>query len=104
MNKNSYFNTIKTAIEEHDIHEYKIIDFLKKIEYLKFDNPLNLTPRVKLFDSNKKLLLDSAFENIGIFKQKNSIWQWGWSMNTTNNNQNFISRKTIIEKEDFVRI
>jgi hypothetical protein len=95
MNKNSYFNTIKTAIEEHDIYEYKIIDFLKKIEYLKFDNFFNLTPRVKLFDSNKKLLLDSAFENIGIFKQKNSIWQWGWSMNAINNNQNFISRNIL---------
>ena len=96
MNKNSYFNTIKTAIEEHDIHEYKIINFLKKIEYLKFDNKYgNLTPRISFFDSNKKLLLDSGFENIGVFKQKNSIWQWGWSMNSINNNQNFISRNIL---------
>ena len=27
MNKNSYFNTVKTAIEEHDIYEYKILNF-----------------------------------------------------------------------------
>jgi len=96
MNKNSYFNTIKTAMEEHDIYEYKIISFLKKIEYIKFENKYgNLTPIVKFFDSNKNLLLNSGFENIGIFKQKNSIWQWGWSMNSINNNQNFISRNIL---------
>ena len=97
MNNNIYFNTIKAAIEEHDIYEYKILNFLKKIEYIKISNSLNnLTPRIKLFDSNKNLLFESAFENIGIFKQKNSIWQWGWSMNCINNNQNFISRNILL--------
>jgi len=95
MNNNSYFNTIKTAMEEYDIYEYKIINFLKKIDYLKFENNKNLTPRVKFFDSNKNLILESGFENIGIYKQKNNIWQWGWSMNAINNNQNFISRNIL---------
>jgi len=95
MNKNSYFNTIKTAIEEHDIHEYKLINFIKKIKYLKINNIPNLTPRIRFFDSDKNLLLDSGFENIGIYKQKNSIWQWGWSMNAINNNQNSISRNIL---------
>ena len=95
MNKNSYYNTIKTAIEEHDLYEYKILNFLKKIEYFKIQNDRNLTPRIKLFDSNKNLLLESSFENVGIFKQKNNIWQWGWSMNSINNNQNFISRNIL---------
>lgn len=95
MNKNSYFNTIKAAIEEHDIYEYKIINFIKKIKYLKFNNNPNLTPRIKFFDSDKNLLLDSGFENIGIYKQKNNIWQWGWSMNAINNNQNSISRNIL---------
>jgi len=95
MNKNSYYNTIKTAIEEHDIYEYKILNFFKKIEYFKINNDRNLTPRIKLFDSNKNLLLESSFENVGIFKQKNNIWQWGWSMNSINNNQNFISRNIL---------
>ena len=95
MNKNSYFNTIKTAIEEHDIHEYKLINFIKKIKYLKINNIPNLTPRIRFFDSDKNLLLDSGFENIGIYKQKNNIWQWGWSMNAINNNQNSISRNIL---------
>jgi hypothetical protein len=95
MNKNSYYNTIKTAIEEHDLYEYKVLNFLKKIEYFKIQNDRNLTPRIKLFDSNKNLLLESSFENVGIFKQKNNIWQWGWSMNSINNNQNFISRNIL---------
>ena len=95
MNKNSYFNTIKAAIEEHDIYEYKIINFIKKIKYLKINNEPNLTPRIKFFDSDKNLLLDSGFENIGIYKQKNNIWQWGWSMNAINNNQNSISRNIL---------
>ena len=95
MNKNIFFNTIKTAIEEHDIYEYKILNFLKKIEYIKFTNNLNLTPRIKLFDSNKNLLLDSSYENVGIYKQKNNTWIWAWSMNSINNNQNFISRNIL---------
>ena len=95
MNKNSYFNTINAAIEEHDIYEYKIINFIKKIKYLKINNEPNLTPRIKFFDSDKNLLLDSGFENIGIYKQKNNIWQWGWSMNAINNNQNSISRNIL---------
>lgn len=95
MNKNSYYNTIKTAMEEHDIYEYKILNFFKKIEYFKIHNDRNLTPRIKLFDSNKNLLLESSFENVGIFKQKNNIWQWAWSMNSINNNQNFISRNIL---------
>jgi len=95
MDKNIYFNTIKTAMEEHDNYEYKILNFIKKIEYFKIDNNPNLTPRIKFFDSNKNLLLDSAFENVGVYKQKNNIWQWGWSMNSINNNQNFISRNIL---------
>lgn len=95
MEKNSFFNTIKAAIEEHDIFEYKIINFLKKIEYIKVSNDPNLTPRIKLYDSEKNLLLDSSFENLGIYKQKNNMWQWGWSMNGINNNQNFISRNIL---------
>jgi len=95
MNKNIYFNTIKTAIEENDIYEFKILNFLKKIEYIKIHNNPNLTPRIKFFDSNKNLLLDSAFENVGIYKQKNNTWLWAWSMNSINNNQNFISRNIL---------
>jgi hypothetical protein len=96
MNKNSYFNAIKTAIEEHDIYEYKIIDFLKKIEFIKIENyNQNLTPKIKFFDEKKKLLLESGFENVGVFKQKNNIWHWAWSMNAINNNQNFISRNIL---------
>jgi hypothetical protein len=96
MRKNNFFNTIKTAIEEHDIFEYKTINFLKKIEYYKIENDPNLTPKIKFFDSNKNLLLDSSFENIGIYRQKTNIWQWGWSMSSINNNQNSISRNILL--------
>lgn len=96
MNKNNYFNTIKTAIEEHNIFEYKIINFYKKIEYFRIENDPNLTPRIKFFDSNKKILLESGFENVGVYKQKNNIWQWGWSIDSINNNQNFISRNILL--------
>jgi hypothetical protein len=96
MSKTNYFYTIKTAIEEYDNYEYKIINFLKKIEYFKIINPNNLTPRIKFYDSNKNLLLDSGYENIGIYKQKNNIWEWGWSINSINNNQNFISRNILL--------
>jgi hypothetical protein len=96
MNKNILFNTIKAAVEEHDIYEYKLINFLKKIQYIQFYNELNLTPRIKLFDSNKKLLLESGFENVGVYKQKNNTWVWAWSMNSINNNQNFISRNILM--------
>jgi hypothetical protein len=95
MNKNIFFNTIKAAIEEHDIYENKILNFLKKIHYIKLINDPNLTPRIKLYDSDKNLLLDSGFENVGIFKQKNNTWVWAWSMNSINNNQNFISRNIL---------
>jgi hypothetical protein len=95
MNKNDYFNTIKAAIEEHDIYEFKLIDFLKKIHYIKIENNPNLTPRIKFFDSEKNLLLDSGYEVVGIYSQKNNIWQWGWSIHAINNNQNFISRNIL---------
>ena len=95
MSKNNYFNTIKAAQEEHDIYQYKIINFLKKIEYLKLENNPNLTPRIKFYDINKTLLLDSGYEIIGKYNQKNNIWQWGWSIFSINNNQNFISRNIL---------
>jgi hypothetical protein len=95
MNNNIYFNTIKAAIEEHDIYEYKILNFLKKIHFIKIENNTNLTPKIKLYDFNKNLLLESAYENVGIYKQKNNTWIWAWSMNAINNNQNFISRNIL---------
>lgn len=95
MNNNIYFNTIKAAIEEHDIYEYKILNFKKKIHFIKIENNTNLTPKIKLFDSNKNLLLESAYEHVGIYKQKNNTWIWAWSMNAINNNQNFISRNIL---------
>lgn len=96
MNNIIFFNTIKAAIEENDNYEYKLLNFLKKIEYIKISNSINLTPRIKLFDSNKNLLLESAYENVGVYKQKNNTWIWAWSMNSINNNQNFISRNILL--------
>jgi hypothetical protein len=96
MNNIIFFNTIKAAIEEYDNYEYKLLNFLKKIEYIKISNSINLTPRIKLFDSNKNLLLESAYENVGVYKQKNNTWIWAWSMNAINNNQNFISRNILL--------
>lgn len=97
MNNDDYdYDFIKDAIEQYDIYENKLIDFLKKIEYLKIINYPNLTPKIQFFDGEKKLLLESSFENIGIYKQKNNIWKWGWSMNTINNNQNSISRNILL--------
>ena len=96
MSKNNYFNTIKAAMEEHDIYQYKIINFLKKIEYLKINNiNLNITPRIKFYDINKNLLFESGYEILGKYNQKNSTWYWGWSILSINNNQNFISRNIL---------
>ena len=95
MNKDNYYNTIKSALEYYDLYQFKIINFLKKIEYIKITIINNLTPSINFYDINKNLLFESSYEIVGMYKQNNNIWKWGWSISHFNNNENSISRNIL---------
>ena len=95
MNKDNYYNTIKSALEYYDLYQFKILNFYKKIEYFKLIGGNNLTPSINFYDINKNLLFKSSYEIVGMYKQNNNIWKWGWSISYFNNNENEISRKIL---------
>ncbi len=94
MNKESSSN-IRSALEYYDNHQLKIIELLKKIEYIKFINNTPSTNQIIFYDSNKNILLESNYEALGFYFQNSNIWKWAWSMPTLSKNDTSISRKIL---------
>lgn len=87
-------NIIKSALENYDKNQEKILKMLKDIYYLK----LNTTGRIKyitFYDKNKKKILESSYQLAGIYLESSNTWKWGWTLPGRNKDETDLSRKVL---------
>lgn len=92
---NKIDSTIKDALEFYDNNCEKFDNFYKKINFIKFINNNNQTDEIIFLDQNKKVLLESSYEILGIYLPKQHLWKWSWSIPTWHKKFTFISRKIL---------
>jgi hypothetical protein len=75
-------NVISDALEYYDTNEEKYEETLKKIKYVKFvsETQSSLHNSIEFYDSNKKFLFKSRYENLGIYNNITHTWAWAWSL------------------------
>ena len=84
---------IKNALYYYDSNQDNIIKLLKKIYYIEYDKTNHFTRKIKLYDINKGILLESSYEIAAIFNPNTSIWKWAWSISNLDKQYTIISRK-----------
>jgi hypothetical protein len=88
-------STIRDSLEYYDKNREKYDVFFNKIKYLKFVDNNNLIDNIIFYDSNKKVLLESSYEILGIYLPKSKLWKWSWSIPTIHKKYTYISRKIL---------
>lgn len=88
-------STIRSSLEYYDINCEKYNNFINKIKYIKFINNNQRTDEIVFLDKNKNILLQSAYEILGIYLPKQHVWKWSWSIPTFQKKYTFISRKIL---------
>ncbi len=93
---------IKNSLEYYDEHQINVNKIIDKIVYLKWNgNTGNTTEetsfvnKISFYDKDKKLLLTSAYEFLGMYIPKNKILKWAWAVPSLTKNNTFISRKIL---------
>jgi len=73
----------------------KLID---KITYVKFEESINDHEHnyIYLYDEDKKELLNSRYEHIGLYEPKINIWTWAWAIPAINKKNTNIVRKLLM--------
>jgi hypothetical protein len=87
-------NIIKSALENYDKNQEKILKMLKDVYYLEFD----IRERIKyitFYDKNKKKILESAYQLAGIFIENSNTWKWAWTLPGRNKDETNLSRKVL---------
>ncbi len=92
---NKVDTSIKDALEYYDNNCDKYNNFLNKIKFIKFVNNNNQTDGIIFLDENKKELLVSSYEILGIYLPKQHLWKWSWSIPAWHKKYTFISRKIL---------
>jgi hypothetical protein len=93
LGDNRINSIIKNAIYYYDSNQDNIIKLLKKINYFEIDRKNHFTQKIKLYDFNKNILLESSYEIAAIFNPNTSIWKWAWSIPNLDKQYTIISRK-----------
>ena len=93
LGDNRINSIIKNAIYYYDSNQDNIIKLLKKIYYFEIDRKKHFTQKIKLYDFNKNILLESSYEIAAIFNPNTSIWKWAWSIPNLDKQYTIISRK-----------
>lgn len=88
-------NTIRDSLEFYDNNQERFQNFFKKIKYVQFVNNNEIIDDILLYDNNKKLILESSYEILGVFVPKTNIWKWSWSIPNINKKYTYISRKIL---------
>ena len=88
-------STIRDSLEYYDNNCEKYNNFVKKVKYIKLVNNNNFTDEIIFMDENKKILLESSYEILGIYLPKQKMWKWSWSIPTWHKKFTFISRKIL---------
>jgi len=87
-------NIIKSALENYDSNQEKILKILKKVFYIE----RRTTERVKyiiFYDKDKKKLFESSYQIAGIYLVKNNIWKWAWALSARSKDETYLSRKVL---------
>ena len=89
---------IKNALEYYDEHQVKINKIIDKIAHIKWkpgtDESSGIN-EISFYDNNKKLLLSSAYEFMGMFMPDINTWKWAWAIPSLYKNNTYISRKIL---------
>jgi hypothetical protein len=88
-------STIRDSLEFYDKNQELYSVFFNKIKYIKFIDNINMTDDIIFYDENKKILLESSYEILGVFLPKTQLWKWSWSIPSFNKKHTFISRKIL---------
>ena len=88
-------STIRDALEFYDKNQELYNVFINKVKYIKFINNINMTDEIILYDENKKILLESSYEILGVFLPKTQLWKWSWSIPSFHKKHTYISRKIL---------
>jgi hypothetical protein len=88
-------STIRDSLNYYDSNREKYKDFFEKIKYIKFVNNNNLIDDIIFYDSNKKVLLESSYEILGVYLPKSETWKWSWAIPTIHKKYTYISRKIL---------
>lgn len=88
-------STIRDSLEFYDNNQEKYHIFFDKVKYVRFVDNNNNTDDIIFYDENKKILLESSFEIMGIYLPKNNMWKWSWSIPSIHKKYTFISRKIL---------
>jgi hypothetical protein len=88
-------STIRDSLEYYDKNREKYHVFFDKAKYVRFVDNNNNTDDIIFYDENKKILLESSFEIMGLYLPKNNMWRWSWSIPSIHKKYTFISRKIL---------
>lgn len=90
-------NLVPDSLEYYDknceIYD-KLFHGVKYIKFVESTSDLDHS-YIHMFDQNKKEILKSRYENIGIYNNKSSTWIWAWSVPRFLKNTTNIARKII---------
>ena len=88
-------STIRDSLEFYDKNQELYNVFFNKIKYIKFVDNINMIDDIIFYDENKKVLLESSYEILGVFLPKTQLWKWSWSIPSFKKKHTFISRKIL---------
>jgi hypothetical protein len=90
-------NLIPDSLEYYDKNTEKYDSLFNNIKYIKFvDGKTDMDYSfIYFYDENKKEILHSRYENIGVYNNKSHTWTWAWSVPVFFKNTTQIARKII---------
>lgn len=94
---NKQINLVSDALEYYDGNYEKYNDLFKSVRYIKFSSTQNDMEHniIHLYDNDKKEILKSRYEIIGLFNNTTSTWTWAWSISNFRKNTTYIARKIL---------
>ena len=88
---------ITDALEYYDNNNDKYEELLKKVTYVelkKHTGEMNNDEMI-LYDKDKKVILTSRYELIGIYENLSKTWIWAWSMPSLPSKSTKLSKKIL---------
>jgi hypothetical protein len=92
----NYNELVEQSLDYFDTNYEKYSTFIDKIKYIKYDIEPQKEYRVlNMYDNDKKLLLSSRYELLGMYYPIDSFWTWAWAIPKMKKNITHISRKLL---------
>ena len=90
-------NLINDALEYYDKNNDKYDSFFKNVKYVHFEmaNTDVEHNRIIMMDKDRRIIINSRYENIGIYNNNSHTWIWAWSVPIFKKNSTQIAKKII---------